>query len=154
ITGRRPFRAKSAVEVRELISQAEPRPPRQIDDTIPRELERICLKALSKRAAERYSTARDMAEDLRLFLQAGSAAESLSATPAATVTPPGGSWEGSLSPGGRSGSEMRLEIIPKGLRSFDQHDADFFLELLPGPRDRNGLPDSLRFWKTRVETHD
>src|SRR5262249_40923230 len=33
----------------------------------------------------------------------------------------------------------------------DEHDADFFLELLPGPRDRNGLPDSIRFWKTRIE---
>ncbi|HKB36043.1 MAG TPA: ATP-binding protein, partial [Gemmataceae bacterium] len=41
-----------------------------------------------------------------------------------------------------------------GLRSFDAHDADFFLELLPGPRDRDGLPDSLRFWKTRIEEMD
>jgi formylglycine-generating enzyme required for sulfatase activity len=40
------------------------------------------------------------------------------------------------------------------LRSFDATDADFFLELLPGPRDRDGLPDSLRFWKTRIETPD
>jgi hypothetical protein len=45
-------------------------------------------------------------------------------------------------------------IIPKGLRSFDATDADFFLELLPGPRDRDGLPDSIRFWKTRIETTD
>ena len=51
------------------MTQAEARPPRQIDDTIPKELERICLKALSKRASERYTTARDMAEDLRAFLQ-------------------------------------------------------------------------------------
>src|SRR5262249_28949653 len=33
-------------------------------------------------------------------------------------------------------------------------DADSFLELLPGPRDRDGLPDSLRFWKTRIEEPD
>jgi formylglycine-generating enzyme required for sulfatase activity len=44
--------------------------------------------------------------------------------------------------------------VPKGLRSFDARDADFFLELLPGPRDRDGLPDSLRFWKARVEETD
>ena len=44
--------------------------------------------------------------------------------------------------------------MPKGLRSFDAHDADFFLELLPGPRDREGLPDSIRFWKTRIEETD
>src|ERR1700704_4973819 len=46
------------------------------------------------------------------------------------------------------------KIVPKGLRSFDAHDADFFLERLPGPRDRDGLPDSLRFWKTRIEETD
>src|SRR5579884_2349304 len=44
------------------------RPLRQIDDSIPKELERICLKALAKRASERYTTAKDMAEDLRHWL--------------------------------------------------------------------------------------
>src|SRR5262249_46707785 len=31
---------------------------------------------------------------------------------------------------------------------------DVVLELLPGPRDRHGLPDSLRFWKSRIEQAD
>ena len=44
--------------------------------------------------------------------------------------------------------------MPKGLRSFDAHDTEFFLELLPGPRDRDGLPESLRFWKTHIEEKD
>ena len=44
--------------------------------------------------------------------------------------------------------------MPKGLRSFDEHDADFFLELLPGPRDRDGLPESIRFWKRKIEQID
>ncbi len=44
--------------------------------------------------------------------------------------------------------------MPRGLGSFDEHDADFFLELMPGPRDRDGLPDGLRFWKARIETFD
>ena len=71
LTGRRPFVAKAQDkdearnELLDLIATTEARPPRQIDDTIPKELERICLKALSKRASERYTTARDMAEDLR-----------------------------------------------------------------------------------------
>ncbi len=43
------------------------------------------------------------------------------------------------------------KIVPKGLRSFDSRDADFFLELLAGPRDREGLPESIRFWKHSVE---
>jgi hypothetical protein len=55
----------------------------------------------------------------------------------------------------RGDSQSRpIRIVPKGLRSFDEHDADFFLELLPGPRDRDGLPDSIRFWKTRCEESD
>src|SRR5262249_43482642 len=55
----------------------------------------------------------------------------------------------------QSDSEPRpIRIIPKGLRSFDEHDADFFLELLPGPRDRDGLPDSIQFWKRKIEPID
>jgi hypothetical protein len=40
------------------------------------------------------------------------------------------------------------------LRSFDAKDADFFLDLLPGPRERDGLPQTIRFWKTRIEETD
>jgi formylglycine-generating enzyme required for sulfatase activity len=47
-----------------------------------------------------------------------------------------------------------VAVVPKGLRSFDAQDADFFLDLLPGPRDKNGLPESIRFWKHRVEAAD
>src|SRR5208283_1642197 len=48
LTGRRPFRADTMEGVLEQITSWEPRPPRQIDDAIPKELDRICLKALSK----------------------------------------------------------------------------------------------------------
>ena len=47
-----------------------------------------------------------------------------------------------------------LAIVPKGLRSFDAQDADFFLDLLPGARDKDGLPESIRFWKHRIEAID
>jgi hypothetical protein len=50
-----------------LIITTEARSPRQIDDKIPKELERICLKALSKRVSARYTTAMDMAEDLHRY---------------------------------------------------------------------------------------
>ena len=53
----------------EQIVNTDPRPLRQVDDTIPRELERICLKAISKQATDRFMTARDMADDLRSYLQ-------------------------------------------------------------------------------------
>ena len=37
---------EARTELLDLIATAEARPPRQIDDTIPKELERICLKAI------------------------------------------------------------------------------------------------------------
>jgi hypothetical protein len=69
LTGRQPFRGETRAEVLGQILGVEPRPPRQIDDAIPKELERICLKALAKRPAERYTTARDLAADLRRGLR-------------------------------------------------------------------------------------
>lgn len=35
-----------------------------------------------------------------------------------------------------------------------QQDSDFFLLLLPGARDRSGLPESIRFWKAHLEATD
>ena len=48
----------------------------------------------------------------------------------------------------------QVAIVPRGLRSFGPDDADFFLDLLPGTRGRDGLPESIRFWKTRIEETD
>ena len=47
LTGRRPFRSESRSELMNQIIAADPRPLRQLDDTVPRELERICLKAMA-----------------------------------------------------------------------------------------------------------
>lgn len=65
LTGRRPFRGNSHSELLNQILTLEVRPPRQWDDTIPMELERICLKALQKDMTLRYSTAKDMGNELR-----------------------------------------------------------------------------------------
>jgi eukaryotic-like serine/threonine-protein kinase len=157
LTGKRPFRGDSHLEIMAQISTTEPRPLRQIDGTMPRELERICLKALAKRAAERYTTAGDMAEDLRYFLyHAASPAVPLRA-PLPDLPSPGTTPElrpQLTTPSAWDSEQRSIKIIPKGLRSFDEYDAGFFLELLPGPRDRDGLPDSIRFWKTRIELTD
>ena len=143
----------------EQIATAEPRPPRQIDDTIPRELERICLKALAKRAADRYSTARDLADDLRHFLQAearrpGSPGDRARAGRSDARLDPGGhpAADRPMRSGLRAGWPSRS--CPRGCGRSTAHDADFFLELLPGPRDRDGLPEGLRFWKARIESTD
>jgi serine/threonine protein kinase/formylglycine-generating enzyme required for sulfatase activity len=151
LTGRRPFRAATLNELLEQITRAEARPPRQVDDTIPRELERICLKALARRAADRYTTGEDLAAELRHWL-AGDESQSAVAQSRAPAQVPVVMPAAAMP---TPGSDPRpVKIVPKGLRSFDARDADFFLELLPGPRDRDGLPDSLGFWKSRIEETD
>ena len=50
LVGRAPFHGDTVPDILQHVVKYDPRPPRQIDDRIPRELERICLKALSKRA--------------------------------------------------------------------------------------------------------
>ncbi|HEV3256447.1 MAG TPA: serine/threonine-protein kinase, partial [Gemmataceae bacterium] len=162
LTRERPFRGQTRDALFEEIANVEPRPPRQSDERIPKELERICLKALSKRACERYTTALDLAEDVRHWLAGDESQQSvhvrLVGQPTVNVqapTPAGAaSAAASKPPIGPSDTPRPIRIVPKGLRSFDAEDADFFLELLPGPRDRDGLPESIRFWKNRIEMTD
>jgi serine/threonine protein kinase/formylglycine-generating enzyme required for sulfatase activity len=163
LVGRQPFRADSQAEVLEQVTTHEPRPLRQIEEGIPKEVERICFKALAKRASERYMTAQDMADDLRQFLaeqtvnQPSSPVARGVGPPATTgLQPPSTSvaTSPSATPSTPTSDSRPVKVVPKGLRSFDEHDSDYFLELLPGPRDRDGLPDSIRFWKTRIEEHD
>jgi serine/threonine protein kinase/formylglycine-generating enzyme required for sulfatase activity len=153
LTGNRPFKADSRDELLAQIACVEARPPRQIDSTVPKELDRICLRALSKRASERYSTARDMAEDLRHFF--GNAPdEEMTTVKYASKNGANGGTAVRTPIASLATHSHPVQIVPKGLRSFDAEDRDFFLELLPGPRDRDGLPDSIRFWKTRIEEKD
>src|SRR5262249_19347353 len=149
LTGQLPFQATDRSELFEQIKNCEPVSPRQRDATVPRELERICLKALTKRASERYQTALALAEDLRQY-------EAHLLGPRMRQTGRGNAGATPLIASEAEGASgpQPCAIVPKGLRSFDAADADFFLELLPGPRDRKGLPESIRFWKTRIEADE
>jgi serine/threonine protein kinase len=51
------------------VTEEEPRPPRQLNRSIPADLETIVLKALEKEPADRYQTAQELADDLRRFLE-------------------------------------------------------------------------------------
>jgi serine/threonine protein kinase len=67
LTGERPFRGNRRMLILQVLED-EPRPPRQLNDKIPRDLETVCLKAMAKSPARRYPTARELADDLRRFL--------------------------------------------------------------------------------------
>jgi tRNA A-37 threonylcarbamoyl transferase component Bud32 len=71
LTGRLPFQGPAHALPAQVVEDAPPR-PRRFNRALPRELERICLKAMAKRPADRYATAAALAEDLRHF-QAGRA---------------------------------------------------------------------------------
>jgi serine/threonine protein kinase/formylglycine-generating enzyme required for sulfatase activity len=146
LCGVRPFAGPGREALMIQMTTDEPRPPCQVDGSIPGELQRICLKALAKRASDRYLTALAMAEDIRHFLaelddETGASRNGSRHSPLSG--PPPGDTAYFLS--------RSRKIVPKGLRSYSERDADFFVELLPGPRDRDGLPESLRFWKQWVE---
>lgn len=64
LTGRRPFGGKHDQMTDEILHRP-PKPPRQIDDTVPRELERVCTTCLNKAAQHRYSSALDLTASLR-----------------------------------------------------------------------------------------
>ena len=137
----------------------EPEHPCRLNPAVPRELARISLRALEESFAKRYQYAGEMAIDLYEFvksqgglvddaklhtrIQTDSGSDSGGAKPSATAVTVIGSPE----------SQTRVApVVPKGLRSFESGDSEFFLRLLPGPYDRDGLPDSIRFWKTRLES--
>lgn len=77
LTGRLPFGGNSFAALSDEIEHRDPRPPRQTHDRLPKQLEQICLKAMSKTAAERYATARDLADELRAWLSGSSSQTSV-----------------------------------------------------------------------------
>jgi serine/threonine protein kinase len=67
LCGQLPFSGETRTELFNNILSANARPPRQIDDSIPRIIETICLKAMARDPAQRYTTALDMARDLEQY---------------------------------------------------------------------------------------
>lgn len=121
LTGQKAFDGENTAAVIANVLTHDPTRPCDINPDIPIELQRICLKALSKRKDDRYSTAESLAYDLD-------------------------NWQTCTT------SDPHAEFISyRGLRSFDQTDASFFLQMIPGPHGRGGLPESVGFWKSRLE---
>jgi hypothetical protein len=80
LCGELPFRGSKMMMLLQVLHD-EPRPPRKINDKVPRDLETICLKCLEKEPAKRYATAEALAEDLRCYLKG----EPIAARPAGAL---------------------------------------------------------------------
>ncbi|MBC8872757.1 MAG: protein kinase [Planctomycetes bacterium] len=67
MTGERPFRGNPRMLLLQVVNE-EPPSPRRLNHRIPRDLETICLKAISKEPSRRYQTAEGLSKDLRRWL--------------------------------------------------------------------------------------
>ena len=87
--------------------------------------------------SDRYESASDLIDDLRAWSSehSGEVEASQSLSP---VDPP----------------EPSPHFRSLGLQPFTEQDADSYLSLVPGSRDRNGMPESIRFWKRWAESDD
>ena len=137
LTGRLPFTGSTVQEVFQQILYTEPISPQQIDPSIPGELDRICLRCLCQQMSSRYRTANELVNEITDWIRFTT----------------GGSGSSLRRPGGHI-EPPDAPVIPRGLRSFTEEDRDFFLKLIPGPRDRDGLPTPVRFWKSSLEERE
>lgn len=161
LTGEKPFEGRDLVQLVQQICLQDPPPLSEINENIPRELERICLRCLEKLMRNRYQETSKLVEDLKAFEKSSNWQndETFSSTKIQWLDSAVGSvsnrrfqrhTDGKPSDTADSDSLSSFRVVPKGLRSFDTQDVEFFLNLLPGPKDRMGVPDSIRFWMNQL----
>ncbi len=68
LTGRPPFRAATPLETIHQVLKDDPVPPSRFSPKLPRDVETVCLKCLSKDPRKRYPTAGAVADDLNRYL--------------------------------------------------------------------------------------
>jgi serine/threonine protein kinase len=68
LSGKRPFEATDSRTVLYRIMTEDPPIPKKNNHRLPRDLETICMKSLSKDPQKRYDSAMEMADDLRRYL--------------------------------------------------------------------------------------
>jgi tetratricopeptide (TPR) repeat protein len=69
LAGRAPFSGTTLVDTLEKVRHEMPEPPTQLNSTVPRDLEVICLKCLEKEPSRRYQSALALAEDLERWIE-------------------------------------------------------------------------------------
>ncbi|MCP3981952.1 MAG: serine/threonine protein kinase [bacterium] len=68
LCGSRPFRGETTAELTRAIREAAPRLPVEVEPSVPEPLQAIALKAMERDPQRRYASARELAQELRRFL--------------------------------------------------------------------------------------
>ncbi len=174
-SGRLPFDRADSKSTSQAVCKEEPESLFDLVPELPRRIKYICDRCLKKHKPQRYSNSGEIVNELRhLLSQLGSEndrpgrirGEQKSGSPATVKTAnlkpwitvlqqenasSRSEWKDELGSKAVSISELDIEsrrsrIASKGLRSFDENDSSFFLQLLPEPKDHLGVPESIRFW--------
>jgi eukaryotic-like serine/threonine-protein kinase len=132
LAGALPFSGRTSQELLSAICHSEAAPVRDITPQVPPELARIVQQCMAKRISERYASAANLADDLAAFLSGRNEPDSTQG----------------------DADDLLARVVPKGLRCFDGNDRDFFLDLVPGPRDRYGTPSAVLFWQRHLQEVD
>lgn len=148
LCGGYPLDAKKSPQLFERILEGRIRTPRQIDERVPAELERICLKCLSRQMSQRYQAAAELIEELSGWQQQADWA------PPFLDDPPSGAGASGDSQSTitevSSSASGPIALPPQGLRPLGAGQAEWLPELLADPLDRAGLPESIRFWTSHA----
>ena len=83
LTGQMPFDGATPPKIMQRTLSEEPAPLRRLQPRVPHDLQTICLKCLEKDPRKRYRSARELAADLRRFLNG----EPICARPVSTGAP-------------------------------------------------------------------
>lgn len=147
LSGTHPFAGPSRGAIFEAILHDEPTPVRQLNPLVPDAVEHIVHRCLRKRMSERPASASDLVDDLKACLVSISHDTQVDA--AGTGRPTAVDSPDSQTPftSPSSSHQRPLRVEPKGLRPYSEEDGVQYLDLIPGPRERSGLPESIHFWK-------
>jgi serine/threonine protein kinase/tetratricopeptide (TPR) repeat protein len=140
LCGRIPFSSPDVYELLRQVREDDPQPPRQLVPELPLEMERICLKAMSKRPSDRYTTAGDMALELRACLsQAASAAPASSSQQ--VVAAADSSKQSAVSSSGRRARQAERRLVTVLYCRCDLFDSAELLEKLDPEEQHDLLTD-------------
>lgn len=126
LTGERPFKGAGAFTVAKMIVQDDPAPPSTITETASPVFDEIVKKALAKKPAERYSTAREFAAALKRGLA------NLQRSDGGAPTQPHEDTAPRRAPVGPRASDTELAFWRSMQDSTDPAEFSLYLEQFPG----------------------